>query len=49
MHAQRRRGLLSIIPEMFNLTDRFHVGHRAHDLLISEGTTAVDPEELDFT
>lgn len=38
-----------IIPEMFNLTDKFQCpGIVLNDLLLSEGTTAVDPEELDF-
>ena len=38
-----------IIPEMFNLTDRFQCpGIVLTDLLLSEGTTALDPEDLDF-
>src|SRR5438132_928932 len=38
-----------IIPEMFNLTDKFQCpGIVLNDLLLSEGTAAVDPEELDF-
>jgi 2-oxoglutarate ferredoxin oxidoreductase subunit alpha len=38
-----------IIPEMFNLTDRFQCpGIVLTDLLLSEGTEALDPEELDF-
>src|SRR5438552_1234591 len=38
-----------IIPEMFNLADRFQCpGIVLTDLLLSEGTTAVDPEELNF-
>lgn len=38
-----------IIPEIFNLTDRFQCpGIVLTDLLLSEGTEALDPEELDF-
>src|SRR5262249_21291398 len=38
-----------LIPEMFNLTDRFQCpGIVLTDLLLSEGTTALDPEVLDF-
>ncbi len=38
-----------IIPEMFNLADRFQCpGIVLTDLLLSEGTTALDPEDLDF-
>jgi 2-oxoglutarate/2-oxoacid ferredoxin oxidoreductase subunit alpha len=38
-----------IIPEMFNLADRFQCpGIVLGDLLLSEGTSSVDPEELDF-
>jgi 2-oxoglutarate ferredoxin oxidoreductase subunit alpha len=38
-----------IIPEMFNLTDRFQCpGIVLTDLLLSEGTTALDPGDLDF-
>ncbi|HYL34634.1 MAG TPA: 2-oxoacid:acceptor oxidoreductase subunit alpha [Bryobacteraceae bacterium] len=38
-----------LIPEMFNLVDRFQCpGIVLTDLLLSEGTTALDPEDLDF-
>jgi 2-oxoglutarate ferredoxin oxidoreductase subunit alpha len=38
-----------IIPEMFNLVDKFQCpGIVLTDLLLSEGTTALDPEDLDF-
>jgi 2-oxoglutarate ferredoxin oxidoreductase subunit alpha len=38
-----------IIPEMFNLVDRFQCpGIVLSDLLLSEGHTSVEPEELDF-
>jgi 2-oxoglutarate ferredoxin oxidoreductase subunit alpha len=38
-----------IIPEMFNLVDRFQCpGIVLTDLLLSEGTTALDPGILDF-
>src|SRR5215472_2324653 len=38
-----------LIPEMFNLVDKFQCpGIVLTDLLLSEGTTALDPEELNF-
>jgi 2-oxoglutarate ferredoxin oxidoreductase subunit alpha len=38
-----------LVPEMFNLIDRFQCpGIILGDLLLSEGTTSVEPEELDF-
>ncbi len=38
-----------IIPEMFNLVDKFQCpGIVLGDLLLSEGHTSVEPEELDF-
>lgn len=38
-----------IIPEMFNLAERFQCpGILLSDLLLSEGTASVDPAELDF-
>src|SRR6185503_11019230 len=38
-----------LIPEMFNLVDQFQCpGIVLTDLLLSEGTTAVDPSQLDF-
>src|ERR1051326_1427091 len=38
-----------LIPEMFNLADKYQCpGIVLTDLLLSEGTTAVDPEDLDF-
>jgi 2-oxoglutarate ferredoxin oxidoreductase subunit alpha len=38
-----------IIPEMFNLVDKFQCpGIVLTDLLLSEGTTALDPEDLNF-
>jgi 2-oxoglutarate ferredoxin oxidoreductase subunit alpha len=38
-----------IIPEMFNVVDRFQCpGIVLGDLLLSEGTASVDPGELDF-
>ena len=38
-----------IIPEIFNLTDRFQCpGIVLNDLLLSEGTGSVDPKDLDF-
>jgi 2-oxoglutarate ferredoxin oxidoreductase subunit alpha len=38
-----------IIPEIFNLADRFQCpGIVLGDLLLSEGTASVEPEELDF-
>ena len=37
------------IPEIFNLTDRYQCpGMVLSDLLISEGTFSVDPDDLDF-
>ena len=37
------------IPEVFNLTDRYQCpGMVLSDLLISEGTFSVDPDEIDF-
>ena len=39
-----------IIPEIFNLTDRFQCpGIVLGDLLLSEGTASVDPADLDFS
>ena len=38
-----------LIPEMFNLVDKYQCpGIVLTDLLLSEGTSAVDPEQLDF-
>src|SRR5690242_5792132 len=38
-----------LIPEMFNLVDKYQCpGIVLTDLLLSEGTTAVDPEQLNF-
>jgi 2-oxoglutarate/2-oxoacid ferredoxin oxidoreductase subunit alpha len=38
-----------VIPELFNLVDRFQCpGIVLTDLLISEGRSSVDPDELDF-
>src|SRR5437899_8242784 len=38
-----------LIPELFNLVDKFQCpGIVLTDLLLSEGTTAVDPSQLDF-
>jgi 2-oxoglutarate ferredoxin oxidoreductase subunit alpha len=38
-----------LIPEMFNLTDRFQCpGIVISDLLLSEGHTSIDPKDLDF-
>src|SRR5687768_14573848 len=38
-----------IMPEIFNLTDRFQCpGIVLNDLLLSEGTGCVDPKDLDF-
>jgi 2-oxoglutarate/2-oxoacid ferredoxin oxidoreductase subunit alpha len=38
-----------VIPELFNLADRFQCpGIVLTDLLISEGRSSVDPDELDF-
>jgi 2-oxoglutarate ferredoxin oxidoreductase subunit alpha len=46
LHAQ---DAFDLIPEIFNLTDRFQVpGIVLSDLLISEGRYSVNPEELDF-
>lgn len=46
LHAQ---DAFDLMPEMFNLTDRFQVpGIVLSDLLISEGRYSVNPEELDF-
>lgn len=37
------------VPELFNLVDRFHCpGIILSDLLVSEGTSSVDPEVLEF-
>jgi len=39
-----------VIPELFNLVDRFQCpGIVLSDLLLSEGRSSVDPAELDFT
>jgi 2-oxoglutarate ferredoxin oxidoreductase subunit alpha len=41
--------LFRTIPELFNLCDRYQCpGLVLADLLISEGTASIDPEELDF-
>jgi 2-oxoglutarate ferredoxin oxidoreductase subunit alpha len=41
--------LFKTIPELFNLTDKYQCpGLVLADLLISEGTASVDPDELDF-
>jgi 2-oxoglutarate ferredoxin oxidoreductase subunit alpha len=41
--------LFRTIPELFNLCDKYQCpGLVLADLLISEGTTSVDPDELDF-
>ena len=41
--------LFNTIPELFNLTDRYQCpGLVLSDLLISEGTASIDPEELNF-
>ncbi len=38
-----------VLPELFNLTDRFQCpGIVLSDLLLSEGTGSVNPEDLDF-
>jgi 2-oxoglutarate ferredoxin oxidoreductase subunit alpha len=38
-----------IIPELFNLCDKYQCpGLVLSDLLISEGTTSIDPKDLDF-
>ena len=39
-----------LIPEMFNLADKYQCpGIVLTDLLLSEGTTAIDPEQLNFS
>jgi len=41
--------LFKIIPELFNLADKYQCpGLVLADLLISEGTSSIDPAELDF-
>lgn len=41
--------LFKTIPELFNLTDKYQCpGLVLADLLISEGTASVDPDDLDF-
>lgn len=41
--------LFKTVPELFNLVDKYQCpGLVISDLLISEGTTSVDPDELDF-
>ena len=41
--------LFQTIPELFNLCDKYQCpGLVLADLLISEGTTSVDPDDLDF-
>src|SRR6266568_2071390 len=41
--------LFHTIPELFNLTDKYQCpGLVLSDLLISEGTTSIDPDDLDF-
>src|SRR5438132_734043 len=41
--------LFRTIPELFNLTDKYQCpGLVLADLLISEGTTSIDPADLDF-
>ena len=41
--------LFNTIPELFNLTDTYQCpGLVLSDLLISEGTASIDPEELNF-
>ena len=41
--------LFKTIPELFNLCDRYQCpGLVLADLLISEGTTSIDPDELNF-
>ncbi|MBI2924390.1 MAG: 2-oxoacid:acceptor oxidoreductase subunit alpha [Verrucomicrobia bacterium] len=41
--------LFTTIPELFNLCDKYQCpGLVLADLLISEGTTSIDPAELDF-
>ena len=41
--------LFQTIPELFNLCDKYQCpGLVLADLLISEGTSSIDPDELDF-
>ena len=41
--------LFQTIPELFNLCDKYQCpGLVLADLLISEGTTSIDPDDLDF-
>jgi 2-oxoglutarate ferredoxin oxidoreductase subunit alpha len=41
--------LFQTIPELFNLCDKYQCpGLVLSDLLISEGTTSIDPDDLDF-
>jgi 2-oxoglutarate ferredoxin oxidoreductase subunit alpha len=41
--------LFHTIPELFNLCDKYHCpGLVLSDLLISEGTASIDPDDLDF-
>ena len=41
--------LFHTIPELFNLCDKYQCpGLVLSDLLISEGTTSIDPDDLDF-
>ena len=41
--------LFNVIPELFNLTDRYQCpGLVLSDLLISEGTSTVDPDDLNW-
>ena len=41
--------LFNTVPELFNLCDKYQCpGLVLADLLISEGTTSVDPDDLDF-
>src|SRR5881394_527715 len=41
--------LFQTIPELFNLSDKYQCpGLVLSDLLISEGTTSIDPDDLDF-
>ncbi|MCH2539473.1 MAG: 2-oxoacid:acceptor oxidoreductase subunit alpha [Anaerolineales bacterium] len=41
--------LFNIMPELFNLTDKYQCpGLVLSDLLISEGTSSIDPDELNF-
>ena len=42
--------LFRTVPELFNLVDRYQCpGLVLADLLISEGTCSIDPDDLDFT